>query len=141
VDAARALELHGQRIRACVADARVFLTGSASIDTLDARDVDLVVLVDDVRAAAAALESLYPRLYPEQWRDDWIAFREPGPPQVDVVVTHEGSGSDAQHRLAWNHLRDDEALLAEYLALKADAAQLEERKRAFFDRLVDRLGG
>jgi hypothetical protein len=112
--------------------ATVQLTGSASLRE-SADDLDLVALVDDVRAAAATLE--LPPLHPEQWRDDWAAFRVAGRPQVDVVLTVEGSDADRRHRLAWQLLADDPRLLAEYRAAKVTP----EGKRAFFDRVAGLL--
>jgi len=140
VDADRILLEHGGRIATRVAGAEVVVTGSASVPGLEAADVDLVVLADDVGAAAAALRELYPVLYEEQWRDDWAAFRDLGPPHVDVVVTRRGSRGDAYHRLAWQLLRQDKHLQAEYRMLKGDPHDYEARKRAFFDRVVARLG-
>ena len=59
---------------------------------------------------------------------------------VDLVVTRRGSRGDAYHRLAWQLLRQDKHLLAEYRMLKGDPHDYEARKRAFFDRVVARLG-
>ncbi len=130
------VQQHTEAVTSVLPRAEVHLTGSASIPGLDARDIDLVVLVDDVAEGGAALRALYPPLYEEHWKDDWIAFRAPGPPQVDLVLTTRGSSWDAQHRLAWYLLRDDDALLAEYVEHKDDF----ERKREFFDRLVGQSG-
>jgi hypothetical protein len=41
--------------------------------------------------AAQELRASYAPLYQEEWCEDWAAFREAGPPQVDVVVTSPGS--------------------------------------------------
>jgi GrpB-like predicted nucleotidyltransferase (UPF0157 family) len=127
---------HEERIRSVLPGAEVHLTGSASVPDLEASDVDLVVLADDVAAAAARLETVYPLLYPEQWRDDWAAFRDPGPPQVDLVVARPGSLGDLHHRRAWKFLAAEPVLLAEYRGLKAAPEDREERKRTFFDRVV-----
>jgi hypothetical protein len=81
----------------------------------------------DIDATAAKLRRSYPPLYEEHWSDDWAAFRLPGPPQVDVVLTRRGTTWDALHRLSWELLRRDESLLAEYAALKADADDYAER--------------
>lgn len=127
---------HADAVARLVPGAETHLTGTASIAGLDARDIDLVVLVDDVAAAAEALRGDYPPLYEPHWQDDWVAFRIPGPPQVDLILTTRGSSWDAQHRLVWYLLRDDDALLAEYVALKGDVA----RKGAFFERVVGQSG-
>jgi hypothetical protein len=77
-------------------------------------------------------------LYEEEWRDDWAAFRDPGPPQVDVVLTKAGTKGDAHHRRAWELILADSDLKAEYERLKAagmDGAQ----KAAFFEHVVAML--
>jgi GrpB-like predicted nucleotidyltransferase (UPF0157 family) len=132
-------EKHRQRIAASVPDASILVTGSASVDGLPANDLDLVVLVSDVRAAAARLRKDYPPLYEDEWRDDWAAFRDPGPPQVDLVVTQPGTKGDAHHRRAWELLASDPGLLAEYRRLKASSEEYEQRKAAFFERVVTLL--
>jgi GrpB-like predicted nucleotidyltransferase (UPF0157 family) len=129
-------EKHRQRIAALVPNASIVLTGSASVEGLPANDLDLVVLVSDVRDAAARLREDYPPLYEDEWRDDWVAFRDPGPPQVDLVVTQPGTKGDAHHRRAWELLAADPALLAEYRRLKASSEEYEQRKAAFFERVV-----
>jgi GrpB-like predicted nucleotidyltransferase (UPF0157 family) len=130
------IDEYERRIRELLPRADVSLTGSASVPDLEADDYDLVVLVDDVAGAAAILAEDYPPLYPEEWRDDWAAFRNAGPPQVDIVLTREGTGGDKHHRLAWRLLAEDPALLAEYRELKASPRDYERRKRDFFDRVV-----
>jgi GrpB-like predicted nucleotidyltransferase (UPF0157 family) len=132
-------EKHRQRIAASVPDASILVTGSASVAGLPANDLDLVVLVSDVRDAAASLRRDYPPLYEDEWRDDWAAFRDPGPPQVDLVVTQPGTKGDAHHRRAWELLASDPGLLAEYRRLKARSEDYEERKAAFFERVVTLL--
>jgi hypothetical protein len=98
--------------------------------------VDLVALVPDVFEAASRLRGLYSPLYEDQWRDDWAAFRDSGPPQVDLVLTRRGTKGDAYHRRAWEFLANEPELLAEYCALKRDRIEYEHRKAAFFDRVV-----
>jgi GrpB-like predicted nucleotidyltransferase (UPF0157 family) len=130
---------HRQRVAEVLPNAEVHLTGSASVADLDAKDVDLVGLVEDVPAAAAELRRLYPPLYEEHWTADWAVFREPGPPQVDVVLTRRGTDWDARHRLAWELLQRDPQLRAEYAALKAVPMEYDERKWEFFERIVAQL--
>ena len=125
---------HERRIGELLPGAAVHLGGSALV-TGEPADYDLVVLVDDVAGSAARLADVYPPLYPEEWRDDWAAFRDPGPPQVDIVLTVEGSDGDRRHRLAWRLLAADPQLLAEYRAAK----ETPEGKREFFARLAARL--
>jgi GrpB-like predicted nucleotidyltransferase (UPF0157 family) len=136
MDADPVIEEHRRRLRSLLGDADVLLTGSASITGLDAVDLDLVVLVEDVGAAAARVAAEYAPLHPEQWRDDWAAFREPGPPQVDVVLTRAGSVGDAHHRRAWELLAAEPVLVGEYAELKATPGDYEARKAAFFVRIV-----
>jgi hypothetical protein len=126
---------HEARIAGVLPDAQVHLTGSCVLGRFDGHDVDLVVLVDDVAAASARLRTVYPPLYEGQWRADWAAFRDPGPPQVDVVATTPGSKGDAHHRRAWELLLADAELRGEYQALKA-AGMDSSTKRAFFERVV-----
>jgi len=128
-----------QRLSELLPGGEVHLSGSASVPGLDPGDLDLVVLVDDVAAAADALRAEYPVLYPEEWRDDWAAFRVPGSPQVDIVVTRPGTLGDKHHRLAWQLLAESPDLLDQYRALKATPEDYEPRKRKFFERVVARL--
>ena len=133
------VEHHRRRIVGVVPGAAVSVSGSASLERLVPDDLDFVALVDDVGEAAARLRAVYPPLHEDEWREDWAAFRDRGPPQVDVVATRPGSRGDAHHRLAWELLAADETLLAEYRALKATTVGLEQRKAAFFERMVDEL--
>jgi hypothetical protein len=128
-----------ERVTLLIPEAQVFLSGSALIEGVGAGDVDLVVLVPDVPEAASRLRGMYPTLYEDQWRGDWAAFRDPGPPQVDLVVTRPGTKGDAHHRRAWEFLAKEPELLAEYRALKMDRTDYESRKAAFFDRVVARM--
>jgi GrpB-like predicted nucleotidyltransferase (UPF0157 family) len=123
---------HTELIVGALPGAEVHLTGTASVPGLAANDVDLVALVADVTAAAAELRHVYAPLYEDHWSDTWAAFRAPGPPQVDVVLTRRGTTWDALHRRAWELLRDDPALLEEY----AEAKQTPEGKHEFFERVV-----
>jgi GrpB-like predicted nucleotidyltransferase (UPF0157 family) len=127
------------RLRELLPGARVQLSGSSSVPDLEAADIDLVALVDDVAAAAVILSTAFPELYPDDWRDDWAAFRDPGPPQVDIVLTQPGSLGDKHHRLAWELLAARPDLLAEYRELKTSPGDYERRKREFFERVVAQL--
>jgi hypothetical protein len=129
---------HVRRIREAVPEGETLLSGSTLLCAYGGHDLDLVVLVPDVADAADRLRGAYPPLYEDEWRDDWAAFRLPGPPQVDIVLTRRGTKGDAHHRRAWELILADEALRAEYERLKAagfDSAQ----KKAFFERVVARL--
>jgi hypothetical protein len=120
------------------ADVRV--SGGVLVEGEAADDLDLVVLVEDVGATASSLAAAgFPSLYEEEWRDDWAAFRDPGPPQIDVVVTGVETKGGDHHRRAWELLMRDRVLLAEYRALKARGDDYEARKAAFFERVVAQL--
>src|SRR4051794_19707773 len=124
IDVERVAQQQSRRIETLVPGAAVSLSGSAlpgcvELDQAHPHDLDLVVLVEDVAAAARALRVDYAPLYEEEWRSDWAAFREPGPPQVDIVLTVRGSSGDARHRRAWDLLLADASLRAEYTRLQA----------------------
>lgn len=121
-----------REIAAVLPEAEIYLSGSASVACLIARDIDLVAIVPDVPVAAQTLRAIYPPLYENQWSDEWAAFRVEGPPQVDTVLTKTGTKWDAHHRLAWDLLRRDPLLVAEYVGLKGD----EVKKAIFFERIV-----
>jgi hypothetical protein len=135
VDAERLAQRYRRRIQALLPCADVRLSGSTLLGLLDAHDVDLVVLVEDVATAARILRAEHPPLHEDEWRSDWAAFRDAGPPQVDVVVTVRGSSGDAHHRPAWELLLADARLRAEYADLKA-TGMTAEQKRAFFQGVV-----
>ena len=129
---------HTTRIRTAVPEGTPSVSGSTLLGEYGGHDIDLVVLVPDVSDAAKRLREVYPPLYEDEWRDDWAAFRVPGPPQVDIVVTRPGSKGDAHHRRAWELLLADEELRAEYERLKA-AGMDSAQKKAFFERVVGML--
>ena len=130
---------HSARVHSLVPEADVRLSGSALIPELAPRDVDLVVLVPQVAPVTAALSTVYPPLYEEHWQDVWAAFREPGPPQVDLAVTVPGSWGELHHLRAWELIANDRALLDEYRALKESPDDYAERKAAYFEAVVARL--
>src|SRR3954468_14380018 len=108
-----AIAHHLARIAEAVPQGSASLSGSTLLGRYAGHDVDFVVLVPRVRDAADRLRLLYPPLYEDQWRDDWAAFRHPGPPQVDVVLTRPGTKGDAHHRRAWDLLLANDELRAE----------------------------
>lgn len=138
-------ERYRREILARIPDAEVIVTGSASVDSLDASDLDLIVLVRDVGEAAAVLRERYPPFYEDVWHEDWAALRDPGPPQVDIAITRRGSRGDTFHRRAWELLRTRPDLLTEYRHLKATKShyvrlyEYERQKAFFFDRVVEFL--
>jgi hypothetical protein len=138
VDVEALIARHTARIREAVPEGTTSVSGSTRLGGFGGHDLDLVVLVPDVAGAANRLRRLYPPLYEDEWRDDWAAFRLPGPPQVDIVLTRPGTKGDAHHRRAWELILADDELRAEYERLKAsgmDSAQ----KKVFFERVVSLL--
>ena len=134
-------ELHiyaERRIREVVPEGTCSVCGSTLLGRYGGHDIDLVVLVPDVAGAASRLREVYPPLYEDEWRDDWAAFRLPGPPQVDIVLTSPGTKGDAHHRRAWGLILADDELRAEYERLKA-AGMDSAGKKDFFERVVSRL--
>ena len=129
---------HERRIREVVPEGTTSVSGSTLLGRYGDHDVDLVVLVPDVAGAASRLREVYPPLYEDEWRDDWAAFRLPGPPQVDIVLTSPGTKGDAHHRRAWGLILVDDELRAEYERLKA-AGMDSATKKDFFERVVSRL--
>jgi hypothetical protein len=129
---------HRRRIAEAVPDGTTFVSGSCLLGAYGGHDLDLVVLVEDVSEAANRLRRRYPPLYEDEWRADWAAFREPGPPQVDIVVTREGTKGHAHHLRAWELILADDTLRTEYERLKADGMD-GAQKAAFFDRVVGLL--
>jgi hypothetical protein len=130
---------HVSRIAEAVPEGLTSVSGSTLLGHYGGHDVDLVVVVPQVSEAAEQLRLLYPPLYEDEWRDDWAAFRHPGPPQVDVVLTRPGTKGDAHHRRAWELLLADAELRAEYERLK-EAGMSGAQKAVFFDRVVAMLG-
>lgn len=129
---------HTGRIAEAVPEAATSVSGSSLLGEYGGHDLDLVALVADVVEAASRLRRVYPPLYEDEWRDDWAAFREPGPPQVDIVLTKPGTKGHAHHLRAWELILVDESLRAEYERLKA-AGMDGSQKAAFFDRVVAML--
>lgn len=82
---------YSERIAEAVPEGATSVSGSSLLGQWGGHDLDLVVLVPDVSNAARRLRAVYPPLYEDEWREDWAAFREPGPPQVDIVLTRPGT--------------------------------------------------
>jgi hypothetical protein len=129
---------HKARIGEVIPGAETFVSGSTLLGSFGGHDIDLVALVEDVADAAARMRRAYPPLYEGEWREDWAAFREPGPPQVDIVLTKPGTEGHAHHIRAWDLILADESLKAEYASLKS-AGMNSAQKAAFFDHVVAKL--
>jgi hypothetical protein len=132
------ISLHERRLGDLVPEGALSLSGSTLLGHFGGHDIDFVLVVPDLVDAARRVRDAYPPLYEDEWRDDWAAFRDAGPPQVDVVVTTPGSKGEAHHLRAWQLLLNEPSLLAEYENLKA-AGMTGAQKAAFFDRLVSLL--
>src|SRR5947209_12026097 len=133
-------EAHKTRIVNAVPSAIINLSGTGLVEGLVSNDVDIVVLAPRVESVAEALATIYPPLHPDEWRDNWAAFRDPGPPQVDVVVTVPGSKGDLHHRRAWDVLARRLDLQQEYADLREGEGDSAEAKRAFFERVAAIVG-
>jgi uncharacterized protein len=118
------------------------LTGALSVaGALTKGDVDLHLRVapsefDDV---VERLRAAYPVGSPQSWAATLAVFELPGPRPTGLAVTPRQSEHDLRFRLAWEALRHDPGLLAEYNALKAASAGTEEyeaRKSDFFSSVT-----
>ena len=117
------------------------LTGGSSVPgALTKGDVDLHLRVApaDFAAAVSALRGVYAVVLPDIWQDTLATFAVPAAPlPTGVAVTPVGSGHDVRFRRTWQLLAGDARLLAAYNAVKrAGDGDYEQRKSAFFDRLL-----
>ncbi|WP_199421811.1 GrpB family protein [Actinotalea solisilvae] len=117
------------------------LVGGSSVPgALTRGDVDLHLRVEPALLAAAVrtLRTVYDVVHPEIWQPTLATFAVPDAPlPTGVAVTPVGSEHDVRFTVTWRRVAAEPALLAEYNALKTgDAAGYEERKSAFFDRVV-----
>ena len=115
------------------------LTGGLSVPgALTKGDVDLHLRVApaDFAATVAALRGVYRVVRPEIWQDTLATFEVDAALPTGIAVTPAGSVHDVRFTRGWERLRTEPGLLAEYNALKAGGGDYEERKSAFFDRLV-----
>ena len=143
-DARRIAAEVGARLAALLPAHELTLTGGSSVPgALTKGDVDLHLTVApaDFAATVTALRALYRVVHPEIWQDTLATFAVDAQLPTGIAVTPAGSEHDHRFRRAWELLRADPALLAEYNAMKAgSAAGYEERKSAFFTRLVSGPG-
>jgi len=118
------------------------LTGALSVPgALTKGDVDLHLRVGagDFADVVNRLRAVLPIASPHAWAATLAVFEVPGPVPTGLAVTPRGSEHDSRFRLAWQRLRHDPSLLAEYNALKADSvgtAGYDERKSRFFSAIV-----
>ena len=120
----------------------VELTGGLSVpNALTRGDVDLHLRVrpEDFAEVVGTLRDLLSVASPQAWATTLAVFDVPGPRPTGLAVTPVGSEHDTRFRLAWEALRRDPALLADYNALKAESVgtgDYEERKSRFFSSIT-----
>jgi uncharacterized protein len=115
------------------------LSGGLSVPgALTKGDVDLHLRVAaaDFPATVDVLRSLYAVVRPDIWQDTLATFEVEADLPTGIAVTPIGSEHDVRFRRGWERIRADPGLLAEYNALKTGGGDYEERKSAFFSRLV-----
>ena len=122
----------------------LLLTGGSSVTgALTRGDVDLHLRVRPAAFApvVALLRRTYVVVHPEIWGPTLATFGVPAALEAGMAVTPAGSEHDLRFTRTWQLLAADPALLSEYNAAKlADAAgenTYEDRKSAFFDRLLE----
>jgi GrpB-like predicted nucleotidyltransferase (UPF0157 family) len=117
----------------------VFTGGSSVPGALTKGDVDLHLRVapEDFAAAVATLRGLYAVVHPEIWQPTLATFAVEAELPAGIAVTPAGSEHDVRFTRTWRVLAADPEWLAAYNAMKRDAgADYEDRKSAFFDRLL-----
>ena len=75
------------------------------------------------------------------WQATLATFAVEAELPTGLAVTPVGSEHDVRFRRTWQLLAADPGLVAEYNAVKAGGGDYEERKSAFFDRLLAADGG
>jgi GrpB-like predicted nucleotidyltransferase (UPF0157 family) len=116
-------------------------TGGSSVPgALTRGDIDLHLRVApaDFATTVARLREVYPVVHPEIWQATLATFTVPAALPAGLAVTPAGSVHDVRFTRCWQLLAADPALLAGYNAMKRAAGDdYEQRKSAFFDRLLD----
>ena len=133
-----------ERLRSLGVVGELVLTGGSSLPgALTRGDVDLHLRVRPVAFAAvvAVLRRTYVVVHPEIWAPTLATFGVPAALETGMAVTPAGSEHDLRFTRTWQLLAADPALLGEYNAVKlaetADETAYEDRKSAFFDRLLE----
>ncbi|MFD3443655.1 GrpB family protein, partial [Microbacteriaceae bacterium 4G12] len=127
----------------------VLLGGSSVAGALTRGDVDLHLRVPaaDFPAAVEALRRSHAVVHPEIWGPTLAAFEAVGTAlPTGIAVTPVGSEHDQRFTRTWALLRADPALVQEYNAAKLaedgpGGEGYEDRKSAFFDRVLRLWGG
>jgi GrpB-like predicted nucleotidyltransferase (UPF0157 family) len=133
-----------ERLRGLGVVGELLLTGGSSVPgALTRGDVDLHLRVRPVEFASvvALLRGTYVVVHPDIWGPTLAAFGVAAALESGMAVTPAGSEHDLRFTRTWQLLAADPALLAEYNAVKlagrADESTYEDRKSAFFDRLLE----
>jgi len=131
------------RLRALGVVGELVLTGGSSVaGALTRGDVDLHLRVRPVTftSVVALLKETYVVVHPEIWGPTLATFAVPAALPAGMAVTPAGSEHDLRFTRTWKLLAADPALLADYnagkLAAGAGEDTYEDRKSAFFDRLL-----
>lgn len=140
--ARRILAAERARLRGLDVPGELVLVGGSSVPgALTRGDVDLHLRVEPAAFGPAVerLRTVYDVVHPGIWQATLATFAVPGAPlPTGVAVTPAGSEHDVRFTVTWRRVAAEPALLAEYNALKTtgDDAGYEDRKSAFFDRVV-----
>jgi GrpB-like predicted nucleotidyltransferase (UPF0157 family) len=131
-----------ERLRTMGVPGQLELTGGSSVPgALTRGDVDLHLRVRpaDFAATVARLRRAYEVVHPEIWAPTLATFAVPAALPAGLAVTPAGSEHDLRFTRSWRLLAADPALVDEYNAVKLAAGEddYEDRKSAFFDRLLE----
>ena len=115
--------------------------GSSTPGALTKGDIDLHLRVDPERFGAVLerLDEALSRINLHAWADTLAVYGVEGDRPVELAVTPVGSEHDRRFRLAWQRLRSEPTLLAEYNGLKRAAAgtsRYDSHKSDFFTRIT-----
>ena len=130
--------------------------GSTSVPGLPAKPViDIIVLVDDLEAARAAIPALEATGYsfwadnPDKTKLYLVKGLPPAPRRTHHLHVHDDPAEVERHLIFRDHLRSSPTARADYLALKEELAArfrddreaYSKGKTAFIDGVVASLGG
>lgn len=115
--------------------------GSSTPGALTKGDIDLHLRVEpaDYVAVLAQLDEALSRTNLHAWGDTLAVYAVNGDRTVELAVTPVDSEHDRRFRVAWQRLRSEPELLAEYNELKRRAVgttQYEGVKSDFFTRIT-----
>ena len=133
-----------ERLRALGVVGELVLTGGTSVPgALTRGDIDLHLRVRPAAFArtVALLRRTYIVVHPEIWGPTLATFGVPAALETGMAVTPAGSVHDLRFTRTWQLLAADPALLDQYNGVKladtAGGSTYEDRKSAFFDRLLE----